>query len=187
MGERGENFAALVNTLIAKPEDKTAYLSWLNHLRPEEIEDVRILPGAASDLLFALKESGQVFPAPVLSDGTLRFAALAAALFQPDMPGILTIEEIENGIHPARLRLLIELLRTQAAQGCAQMMVTTHSPALLAWLRPEEYRHTFWCQRDDETGASNITPLSKIPHFTDAVKSTSLSSLLTEGWLEGAL
>jgi len=49
----------------------------------------------------------------VLSDGTLRFAAIAAAFFQEDMPDILTIEEIENGIHASRLRLLVELLKTQ--------------------------------------------------------------------------
>lgn len=32
-----------------------------------------------------------------VTHGTLRFAAITAVFFQPDMPGILTIEEIENG------------------------------------------------------------------------------------------
>jgi predicted ATPase len=52
-----------------------------------------------------------------LSDGTLRFAALTAAFFQPDMPAVLTIEEIENGIHAHRVRLLVELLRSQPYRG----------------------------------------------------------------------
>jgi predicted ATPase len=61
------------------------------------------------------KERGINYPAPILSDGTLRFAAMTAAFFQPDMPDLITIEEIENGIHPSRLRLLLELLKTQAS------------------------------------------------------------------------
>ena len=64
-----------------------------------------------------MRERGREWPAPTLSDGTLRFAAIAAAFFQLDMPGIITIEEIENGIHASRLRLLVELMRSQTAAG----------------------------------------------------------------------
>jgi predicted ATPase len=80
---------------------------WLQELRPQEVEDVITLTGAIGEPLFALREGGREFPAPVLSDGTLRFAALAASSFQPDMPKVLAIEEIENGIHGSRLRLLM--------------------------------------------------------------------------------
>jgi predicted ATPase len=134
-----------------------------------------------------LKEGGKEFPAPVLSDGTLRFAAITAAFFQPDMPGVMTIEEIENGIHASRVRLLVELLRNRASSGKTQIMATTHSPIVLAWLDEEEYQTTFFCKRDEITGESRICALPEVPHFSEVVKKQPISDLFAEGWLEVAL
>lgn len=186
LGESGENFAALVASIRSDGDQWSAYLSWLRQLTPIELEDVKILRGALGEPLFALKEGEQILPAPVLSDGTLRFAAIAAAFFQPDMPAIITIEEIENGIHPSRLRLLIELLRSQTRGTGPQVFATTHSPVVLAWLDEEDYKTTFLCRRDAESGASIITPLSEIPHLIDLVRKQPIGELFTEGWLEGA-
>lgn len=187
MGEHGENFAALVKTLSQDIKAKDAYLSWLKQLRPTEVDDVGALSGAVGEPLFMLKEAGKEFPAPVLSDGTLRFAAITAAFFQPDMPGILTIEEIENGIHASRVRLLMELLRSRAKTGNPQIMATTHSPIVLAWLQEAEYGTTFFCKRDENSGESRICPLTEIPHFSDVVKKQPISDLFAEGWMEAAL
>ncbi len=184
MGERGENFAALVKTICENKSTKDAYLSWLRQLRPEEIDDVGTLSGAVGEPMFMLQEGGHTFPAPVLSDGTLRFAALAAAFFQPDMPRIMTIEEVENGIHASRLQLLLELLRSQAAASHTQVIATTHSATVLDWLQKDEYKTTFFCQRDEATSESCIRSLADVPHFLDAVKKTPVSELFTEGWLE---
>jgi energy-coupling factor transporter ATP-binding protein EcfA2 len=187
MGEHGENFAALVKTIAKDPDTKEAYLEWLQQLRPQEVEDIKVLTGAVGELMFCLEEGGKEFAAPVLSDGTLRFAAITAALFQPDMPGIMTIEEIENGIHASRLRLMMELLRSQSDCTDTQLFVTTHSPIVLAWLKEEEYQHTFYCMRDDATGESKVTPLTGIPHFNETIQKQPISDLFAEGWLEAAL
>jgi len=187
MGERGENFAALIQKICGDSAAKDAYLSWLKQLRPTEVDDVTTLAGAVGERMFALKEGGREFPAPVLSDGTLRFAAIAAAFFQPDMPELLTIEEIENGIHASRLRLLVELLRGQTQKQETQVIATTHSPIVLAWLQEQEYAHTFFCKRDEETGESKILPLTEIPHFNDIVKKQPIGDLFAEGWMEAAL
>jgi predicted ATPase len=189
MGERGENFAALVNTISRDPTTKDAYLSWLRQLRPAEVDDVGTLTGAVGEPLFMLKEHGRTepFPATVLSDGTLRFAAITAAFFQPDMPGIMTIEEIENGIHASRVRLLVELLRSRAAAGAVQLMASTHSPIVLAWLSEAEYATTFFCKRDEDSGESRICSLPQVPHFMDVVRKQPIADLFSEGWLESAL
>lgn len=187
MGEHGENFAALVKAIISDRETKEAFLTWLRHLRPAEVDDIKILEGAVKEPLFCLVEGQREFPAPVLSDGTLRFTAIAAALFQPDMPGIMTIEEIENGIHASRLRLLVELLRSQAEQAQTQLFVTTHSPVILSWLKREELDHTFYCKRDEESGESRIVPVTSIPHFKEVVEKQSVSDLFAEGWMEASL
>jgi predicted ATPase len=187
MGEHGENFGALIRMICRDPSAKRAYLSWLQELRPRDVDDIDTRSGAIGEPLVVMKERNHDFLAPVISDGTLRFAAITAAFFQLDMPGILTIEEIENGIHASRLRLLVELLRSQTAIGKTQVMVTTHSPVVLAWLKPEEYATTFYCKRDEETGESRIVPLTEIPRFQEIVSKQPISDLFAEGWLEEAL
>lgn len=187
IGESGENFASLVKSILGSKENGAAYVSWLRELLSSEAEDIEIMSGAVGEPLFALKRGSLVFPAHILSDGTLRFAALVAAFFQPDMPDVITIEEIDNGIHPARLRLLVELLKSQSSENGPQVFATTHSPAVLAWLDESDYETTFFCKRDDETGASIITPLSEIPHLVDLVKKRSIGELFMQGWMEAAL
>ena len=184
MGDHGENFAALVQGICKDEKVKEVYLSWLRELRPEQIDDVGVLRGAVDEPLFMLRENGRAFPATVLSDGTLRFAAVAAAFFQPEMPNLITMEEIENGIHANRLRTLLDLLRTQAEETGTQIIATTHSAAMLDWLDEKDYETTFLCTRDEATCESHIRPLATMPHFLDIVRKTPPSELFTEGWLE---
>jgi predicted ATPase len=186
IGESGENFASLVKAILRPKKNRAAYVSWLRELLSSEAEEVKILSGAVGEPLFALKRGNIVFPAHVLSDGTLRFAALVAAFFQLDMPDIITIEEIDNGVHPSRLRLLVELMKSQSREEGPQVFATTHSPVVLAWLDESDYDTTFFCKRDEETGASIIKPLSEIPRLVDLVKKRSLGELFTQGWMEMA-
>lgn len=187
MGERGENFASLVSAIVEAPDTKEAYISWLRQLTPSEFDDVVISRGALGEPLFAVREGGEIYHAPVLSDGTLRFAAITAAFFQPDMPEVITVEEIENGIHPTRLRLLVELLKSQSSGGGSQVMATSHSPIVLAWLREADFETTFFCQKDEESHATTITPLTEVRGFTDLIRKQPITDLFAEGWLEGAL
>ena len=75
----------------------------------------------------------------------------------------MTIEEIENGVHANRLRLLVELLRSQTEPDGPQVFATTHSPTALAWIQEEEYRTTFFCKREESTGESTIPPAGRCP------------------------
>ena len=186
MGERGENFAAVVQSIVQDERLRSAYLSWLSRLTPMELDDVSVLKGALEEPIFALCEGDSVLPAPILSDGTLHFAAITAAFFQPDMPAIITLEEIENGIHPSRIRLLLELLKSQSGGSRPQVFATTHSPVVLAWLEEKDYETTFLFRKDEETGASIITPLSEIPRLIELVRKQPIGELFTEGWLEDA-
>ena len=184
MGDHGEDFAAVVNWIRDKERTKDAYLTWLRELRPEQIEDFGTLEGAVGEPMFMLREKDRTFPAPVLSEGTLRFAALTAAFFQDSMPRIMMIEEIENGIHPSRIQILLELMRSQAEYGKTQVLATTHSAIILDWLQEEDYKTTFLCRRDESTGESKICSLADVPHFMDAVRKRPASELFSEGWME---
>lgn len=185
MGDHGENFAALINSL--SDQDRSAYVSWLRKLTPAEVEDIVIKPGAADDVMFGLRFRGQDVMTPVLSDGTLRFALIAAVLFQLPVIPLLTLEEIENGLHPTRLRLLIELLKSRSQHGQPQIVATTHSPLVLDWLSREDYDSTFLFAQDEESGESTITPLSQIPRFLELSEKYPASRLLGEGWFETAV
>lgn len=89
--------------------------------------------------LYAKDDVGTPHPAWALSDGTLRFLALTVLEMDPETQGLLCLEEPENGIHPARIPAILELLRdvaadTREATGpgnpLRQVIVNTHSPAV---------------------------------------------------------
>ncbi len=71
-------------------------------------------------------------PATFLSDGTLRFMCLLAALYDPEPPSLLCIDEPEAGLHPDMLRLLAAVI--QEASERMQIIISTHSADLLTYL-----------------------------------------------------
>jgi predicted ATPase len=83
---------------------------------------------------FFLREDGLTTPIPAtrLSDGTLRFLAMAALLLMPAPPPLICIEEPELGLHPDALSAVAEML--VAASERTQIIVTTHSDALVSAL-----------------------------------------------------
>ena len=84
---------------------------------------------------------GKVFSSRVLSEGTLRLLVLCVLLYDDKFQGLLCFEEPENGIHPYRLKAMVELLRLLATNFeedddlLRQVIVNTHSPVLLRWLK----------------------------------------------------
>ena len=92
--------------------------------------------------------SGQRFSASAISDGTLRFLALAILAEDPEAGGVLCIEEPENGIHPERLPSMEGLMRDLAVDTDSpigdgnvmrQLILATHSPYLLQLQEPMTY------------------------------------------------
>ena len=70
-------------------------------------------------------------PSWLLSSGTLRILALLAVLRHPDPPSLLVIEEIENGLDPRTIQLLVDEMREFVQSGRGQIIITTHSPYFL--------------------------------------------------------
>jgi predicted ATPase len=84
------------------------------------------------------KHAGEVFGPHQLSDGTLRFMALATLLLQPQalLPDVIVIDEPELGLHPAGLNLLGGMLRS-VSHHC-QVIVATQSAALVDGFAPDD-------------------------------------------------
>lgn len=93
-----------------------------------------------------IREEGLIQPIPAtrLSDGTLRYLFLMALLLDPTPPPLICIEEPEIGLHPDILSTIAEML-IEASQR-TQLIVTTHSDALVSALPPES---VMVCDRDD--------------------------------------
>ena len=70
-------------------------------------------------------------PGWMLSTGTLRLLALLALLRHPKPPPLIVIEEIENGLDPRSIHLLVEEIRNAVLNRTTQIILTTHSPYLL--------------------------------------------------------
>jgi predicted ATPase len=90
--------------------------------------------------LVATDRRGVRLPARSLSDGTLRFLALSVLEADEEAVGVLCFEEPENGIHPARIPAMLELLRDIAVDPnypvgggnpLRQVIVNTHSPGVV--------------------------------------------------------
>ncbi len=84
---------------------------------------------------------GTAYPARSLSDGTLRFLALAVLALDPDEKGVICLEEPENGIHPNRIPAVLRLLRDMVTDvslpagddnPLRQVIVNTHSQAVVS-------------------------------------------------------
>lgn len=78
----------------------------------------------------------QYFDASALSDGTLRFMALATLLQQPELPATILLDEPELGLHPFAITVLAGLLQSAAER--TQVIVSTQSVTLVNQLSPED-------------------------------------------------
>lgn len=76
------------------------------------------------------------FSAYQLSDGTLRFIALATLLMQPTPPSVIIIDEPELGLHPFAIGKLAGMIQT--ASSATQIIVATQSPSLISNFSPED-------------------------------------------------
>lgn len=108
-------------------------------------ETLQLKAGNGKQLYFALRSGGSI-PAPQAAEGMLYTLAYLAIAYLPNPPKILLVEEPENGIHPARVREVVRLLRqmTEGAQGI-QVIMSSHSPYLVDEMKPEEVT---WCRRE---------------------------------------
>jgi predicted ATPase len=142
----GDNLAAVLHRLEAA-----------GSLRDLEVDFAAVIPGGDSikplfderrreydfDVLF--RETGSMIP-PLLSEGTLRVLALLADSYDPLGGGVLAVEELENGFHPAMLAELVRRLRRGVSDFSVpesgpvplrQLLFTTHSPVLLSVMQDE--------------------------------------------------
>jgi predicted ATPase len=124
----------------------------------------------------------RTWTAEEVSDGTIQCLGLFTALFDPRIPFVL-IEEPENSVHPWIVKTFVDTCRDAPPK---QVLVTTHSPALIGYLHPSELE----IASRDEEGRTQIRPLVDIdPQVSDlwAKGQIDLYELIDGGWIREAL
>lgn len=140
----GEHMPAALDRL--KKYDEVA--AQLAHLLPD-VKGLSVDVDERRQLKTLILETvgGVQHEARALSDGTLRFLALSIIGADPEGGGVICLEEPENGIHPARIPAIVELLEGMAVDPdyavgpdnpLRQIIINTHSPLVVQKLRTED-------------------------------------------------
>lgn len=137
--------------------------------------------GAGRSVVVVLRERGLRWPTQLMdaSYGTIRLLGLLAMLHDPQPPALTCVEEIDHGLHPQALEILVE--RVREASERTQFIIATHSPALADRLRPEEL---IVCERGDE--GESVIPVLSAGRIREIVRASE-GMPLGELWFSGAL
>ena len=140
----GRHLPANLNRLALRGEAARVYGQLANRLSEliGSVRSLRIDRDEKRELLTLMMtgREGTELPARALSDGTLRFLALSVLELDPETPGLICLEEPENGIHPDRITAMLQLLQDIATDPeepadetnpLRQIIVNTHSPSVV--------------------------------------------------------
>lgn len=135
--------------------------------------------GDAERVKLMWRQKGSDFPMQPyhLSDGSLRFICLAAALLQPILPSAIIIDEPELGLHPEAIRILAELIQDAAKR--TQVIVATQSPLLIDQFAIEDI-----LVANRKEGQSVFERLER-KNFTEWLEDYSVGELWTKNVIQG--
>lgn len=153
IGMMGEELATFLNTLKVLDERQFAGVEKSLRLMVPSITGMEVDVNSLGEVELRFLEGGRPISSRLVSEGTLRILGLLALGAAKDPPALVGFEEPENGIHPGRLRLVAQYLKTRQSLGESQFIVTTHSPLLPDLLPPEAL---YVCRKRD--GQTQIEP-----------------------------
>jgi predicted ATPase len=120
---QGEEY---ISSLIRKMQ---FVLPYITDLQPHVLEET--INKEVELLLVENTKNSRPLPGWLLSSGTLRVLALLSVFDQPEKPPVLFIDEIENGLDPRTIGLLLSQIESVFSEKSMQVIATTHSPYFL--------------------------------------------------------
>jgi hypothetical protein len=145
LADKGENFLDVMGAIardLYKPDVRKAIVASLRRIN-ETIANVELdsVQNPQQALVgHRLGEKTLTLGLGQESDGFRRFYAHLLALYQLPPKQTLVFEEPENGIYPGALSLLADEFRAAPDAGRGQVLLTTHSPALLDCFSDDQIR-----------------------------------------------
>jgi predicted ATPase len=186
----GSALSSVLYQLTEEEGAKTRVLELIRSIPEQNISDISYLEGprGGGEVMVRLHETfgGKAVPreAALLSDGTLRVLAVAAALLSIPEGSVLIVEEIDNGVHPSRAEKLLSDIQKIAHERNLRVLLTTHNPALLDALPLEAIPNTVACYRDPQEGDSRLIRLEELESYPELVAQGPLGHLVTKGILD---
>jgi len=150
--------------------------------------DVDVLPTKKEgqrQLVFTDRWSKEELDPNQVSDGCLLTLACLALAHAPDAPDLIAIEEPERGLHPVLIGEVISALRQLASGDMGtgvQVVLATHSAALLDHLEPHEVR---FMRRDREGNTQLETATANKEGWAEFFRD--YEDRLGDAWLSGGL
>ena len=186
LGDRGENLSSVLQAIYEDEASRAALVDWVRELTPMDVADFAFPADQIGRVLVTLREQdNREVTAYSASDGTLRFLAVLAALLGPEPAQLYFFEELENGLHPARLHLLIDLIERRVARGDMQIVATTHSPQILRLLNPTSRANVALIYRLADQTDAQIQRLGALPdEALRVIEQKDVGGLLASGWFE---
>jgi predicted ATPase len=185
LSDNGRNLSSVLQAICRDAQGKRTLLSWITELTPMDAADFEFPMDPTGKVLATLVErNGQRITLASASDGTLRFLAFLAAFLGPRPSSFYFFEEIENGIHPTRLSLLLDLVENQVKNKGIQVVATTHSPQLLGRLSDAALAHASLIYRLEDRPDAQIIRVLDMPHARRLIKRSGAADLAAEGWFE---
>ncbi len=135
IGPRGEWIAPFLYRLKESETHRKYFLAIGRALRSAipTVENLDVdLDPRRGILDILITQDGTPYSSRVVSEGTLRVLALCCLAGNPWPGELIAFEEPENGVHPRRIEVVADLLGSIAERGQSQVVVTTHSPTLIA-------------------------------------------------------
>ena len=174
----GSNMPWVITRL--REQDPGRYESWISHLQTalgdlREITTVERPEDKHCYMVFGY-EGGLTVPSWLVSDGTLRLAALTLPAYLTNIRGVYLIEEPENGIHPGAISTVYDSL--SSVYG-AQVLLATHSTVILNAARGSDVL----CFAKDEAGSTDIVLGTEHPRLRQWHGEASFGTLLASGIL----
>lgn len=185
----GSNLATVLARLAAETSTPDRPRGVLNDIRSDlaqlipgiiELETDHNAAARHYQLFLTMRDNGR-FSSRVLSDGTLRLLALLSVLHDPRRRGVLCFEEPENGVHEAKIKGLISLLRSACTdlrappsgddEALSQIIVNTHSPEVLRHLNFNEIvvADVVSSMNPDDKSITRQTRLRRLPHSDEGL------------------
>lgn len=188
LGDSGEYLPIVLKEMCDDPKRKSALIDWVRELTPMDVKDFKFSRDPSGKVHLVIREKyDREVSAENASDGTLRFLAMLAALLGKKSGGLYFFEELESGLHPSRLHLLVDLIEQQTAKGRVQVIATTHSPELVSMISDKTFENTSVTCRLEDSNDAIIRSVADLPNAKELRKNQGLGRLLAGGWMETAL
>ncbi len=171
----GENLARyLLYLYTERRKDFGRIEETLRSMIPEVEEIIPHIEGTSVEIWIKIKGLDEPLEPHNISDGTLRILAIISALYGGF--SLVVLEEPENCIHP----YLLETLMSLARDSPSQVVIMTHSPYLLDYVRPEE---VYLVGKEDlETKVKKLSTTSEMERVKRFLEE---GGTLGEAWLSG--